>query len=140
MRYWTIKVDTPSGVTLDGFAKTGEWRRGDQAPFERVPRLTGALGRLGVVRYHATGLFAFAVDEARTPDVSEAAMTSALAAVRSIIPSGEELRAAVDLADTRLNQAFDQLGAPPSTRTAQIALGRYERDYGLRTLPPTDVS
>lgn len=131
--YWSIETE---GFT--GFAKTGEWRRGDQAPFERWPQLARSMGKIGLMHYQATGLFAFAIDPVVTRDESsrQEATMAALMAVRSTIPQENELRAAVDLEDTFLNSAFDQLGALPSTSTGSISLGEYKRDYGLRILPP----
>lgn len=101
---------------LQGVAKLGTWKRGDQKPFE------GQYER-------ASGLHVLSVTEG----IAEAALMTIY--LMEAHPR-RALKAAVHDNDTELHEAFTALGAPVEGRKGVITVGAYAAKYTLRTLAP----
>lgn len=115
-RYLSISTDGE----LQGVAKLGSWKKGDQQPF-------------GGTHERASGLHVFSVAQG----LAEAALMAIY-----LLESCPKypLKAAVHDNDTELQEAFTALGAPIDGRKGVITVGGYAAHYTLRTLEPLRTS
>jgi hypothetical protein len=111
-RYLSISTDGQ----LQGVAKLGSWKKGDQQPF-------------GGTHERASGLHVFSVAQG----LAEAALTAIY-----LLESCPKypLKAAVHDNDAELQEAFTTLGASADGRKGVITVGGYAAHYTLRTLDP----